>query len=300
MRKFDSIPRIGEAQNLLTEGGLWIQEKMDGANFRFTLDDRSAFDSGFIYGSKNVEFHDRENLNGSFEHAVDYVEEHVDPEMLSLYSDEPGDYVVFAEAMHPHTMNYVEEIPNVIGYDVYDTAREQYLAPPKSRLVLDRIGLTVAPYLERSIDAESWDPNAYEFEPSQWATDGDGPDTEGIVIKNGITGARAKYRTDEFKEVHRGSSSKDDTSGLESDSRSIAETFATPERIRKQIYAMRDEGVDVEMEMMPTLWKRVYDDIVEEEYEMILNERWVIDVRELQNEVASITAQVLDSHLSSA
>ena len=51
------------------------------------------------------------------------------------------------------------------------------------------------------------------------------------------------------------------------------------------------------MSLMEDLWREVFDDIIEEEYQTIFLGNHEIDTKEFRSEVASITANVLESYL---
>lgn len=303
MKKFNSIPRIGRAENLFNTGHLVIQEKMDGANFRFArsedVDVDSGFDSGLVYGSKNVEFHDRENLNGSFEHAVDFVENNVDLDVLDDFANETNDTLVFyGEAMHPHTVHYTTNIPSVLLFDIYHVEDALFCDPSFVETFVTELGLETVPYLERGIDATEFSIEDYEFESSRWYDEeSEGPKTEGIVIKNPETSARAKYRTEEFTEVHGTAKQSNATAANRDDSTELALKFTTEARVTKKIFKLRDHGHDVEMQMMPILWERVFQDIINEEYETIFTGDWDINTADFRSAVASHTATILERHL---
>lgn len=303
MKKFDSIPRIGRSENLFRGGYLTIQEKMDGANFRFALADDldvdSSFDSGLIYGSKNVEFHDRENCNGSFEHAVDHVESNINIDALRDYQSNTGNTLtIYGEAMHKHTMEYSDDIPSVLIFDVWSSSTGEFFTPSLVESFIEHIGLDTVPILEFYVDAQSFSIDDYTFEKSRWLDpDSDGPKTEGIVIKNSSTRARAKYRTDAFTEAHWSTKQGDPSDKDTDNSKELAIKYTTEARVMKHVYALRDNGHEVEMEMMPILWKRVFQDIIEEEYETIFTGDWEINTADFRNYSASKTASVLENYL---
>jgi hypothetical protein len=123
---------------------------------------------------------------------------------------------------------------------------------------------------------------------------------EGVVVKNYKTRQWAKIRHPKFKERHGGQSlSKDDTVDMEDhDSVVLAQRYATEARIQKWIHKYRDRGRDIEMAIMEDLWRDVFDDIIEEEYDEIFLGNHTIDTKEFRSQVASRTADVLQRYLS--
>lgn len=117
-----------------------------------------------------------------------------------------------------------------------------------------------------------------------------GPKIEGVVIKNYgqsmIIGdlyypiMSAKYVSEEFKEVHGATWSKDHTSkgGLES----LKEQYCSEARWLKALFKMRDDGIlkDAPQDIGPLI-KAIRDDVIEEEKENIKDALWSIFNREI-------------------
>jgi len=298
MKKFDKIPRLGKATGILGGGSLWIEEKMDGANFRFSLqDDR------IIFGSKNVEYNNDYDVDKTFRHAIEFVRERVSAGMIGLLEYHMDtDLVFFGEAMHKHIMEYDPDIPSFLGFDVYHVEEERFIDPRKAHDSFYFLGLPTVPVIERKLPVEEFSPKTFEFPESNYLDpDSDGPKIEGIIIKNLETGQRAKHRTKEFMEVNSsGTTTIDDGKGIDEKDQvaaNYAAKYTTPARVKKTALKMRDEGNEIEMAMMNDLWIRVYEDIVAEEHDEILGERRVIDVGRFQSEVARRTAHILETWL---
>jgi hypothetical protein len=118
------------------------------------------------------------------------------------------------------------------------------------------------------------------------------------VIKNSVTGQRAKVRSEKFKEMHGSAKGKTPGEYEPEDAQVLAHQFATEARIMKMIHKYDDRGRDIEMGMMEDLWVDVFDDIIEEEYNTIFLGNHVIDTQQFRSEVASRTANVLQTYLS--
>lgn len=287
MKKYPKIKRIGDSENngILESDYLYVQEKLDGANFRFTYDE----DEGrIVFGSRNVEYWNEKDTDKAFEHAVEYVREQVDLEAI----EDLDRFVFFGEAMHPHTLDYDwESVPSFIGFDVYDQKEDIFLTPAEMELYFDVLNLPTAPVVYDGIH-ESY--NNVEVPESAYR---DGI-AEGIVIKNIGTGQRAKVRSKEFKEKHGGQSVSNPDSYEPDDAVVLARDFTTEARVLKMIHKYEDRGRDIEMSIMEDLWRDIFEDIIEEEFETIFLGNYNIDTQQFRSEVASITANVLETYLN--
>lgn len=304
-KKYPSIDRIGHDENngILDGGYLVVQEKLDGANFRFTWDEDNE---RIVFGSRNVEYWDEDDIDSAFMHAVEYVREEADDDVLAELTDDYDAITVFGEAMHAHTLDYGEPdqsgdaqtwagVPNFIGFDVW-TRREGFLDWNEASLIIESIGLETVPIVYDGL-AEDWDgfPTDDEDFPESEYRDGI---PEGIVISNEVTDQTAKHRTTKFKERHGTQSVTDPDDYEPSDGMLLARQFTTEARVLKMIHKYEDRGETIEMAIMEDLWRDVFDDIIEEEYETIFLGNYTIDTNEFRSEVASITADVLQRYLS--
>jgi chorismate mutase len=287
MKKYPKIKRIGDSVNngILESGYLYVQEKLDGANFRFTYDEE---EDRIVFGSRNVEYWNEKDTDKAFEHAVEYIREQVDKEKMR----DLGDLVFFGEAMHEHTLDYDwESVPSFIGFDVYDQEEDVFWTPAEMELSFDALNLPTAPVVYDGIH-ESY--NNVEVPESVYR---DGV-AEGIVIKNIDTGQQAKVRSKDFKEKHGGQSVSNPDEYEPDDSVVLARDFTTEARVLKMIHKYEDRGRDIEMSIMEDLWRDIFEDIIEEEFETIFLGNYNIDTKQFRSEVASITADVLQSYLS--
>lgn len=288
---------------MLERGDLILKEKLDGANFRFTVTE----DGKFLFGSKNVEYKiDGEpdytkNVDGRFTDAIEFVRENCDSERIK---DVFGThYTFFAENMVPHSLDYPwEEIPQVIGFDIYNHEKEAYLSYSSAYSFFNSIGIETAPIVE-SFDAEEFDPEEYEIPESNYR---DGK-MEGVIIINqemsedqrsGFS-TRAKIVTDEFAEKHKRATgarqSKEAIHGHEK----VVSKYCTDARIRKHVNKMLDEGRELGMELMGNegssagLPIRVSTDILEEEADDIVRRNDKISWKEYRSLVADRCVHVL-------
>jgi hypothetical protein len=303
-KKYPTIDRLGhESNNGILDGGyLVVQEKLDGANGRLTWD---PDEEQVVFGTRNVEYWNDKDLHKTFAHAVEFIQERIDTDELASINSTYGSVTVFGECMHAHTLPYGDaettpngteiwqDVPDFICFDVW-TQHSGFLDWNEARDIIDVLNLPVVPvYYTGTTDDYSYPSSDDEFPESHYR---DGL-PEGIVIRNEVTDQIAKHRTDAFKEVHPSQSPSNGSGYREADSVALARQFTTEARVQKQIHKFEDRGRDIEMGLMEDLWKVVFDDIIDEEYETIFLGNHVINTKEFRSEVASITAQVLQAYI---
>lgn len=283
MKKYTKIRRIGHNRNchILDDGELILKEKLDGANFRFTVTEIDG-EKKFLFGSKNVEYKIdgepdyTENVDGRFTDAIEYIRDNCDPANFNT------DFTYFAENMVKHSLDYqFEEMPQVIGFDIYDHEAETYKSTPAAYEIFHSHGIETAPLVnDEDIDATEFSPEDYEIPESNFR---DGK-MEGVVIINteqeednrsGFS-TRAKMVTDEFAEKHKKATGANQSKEAVHGHEKIVSKYCTDGRIRKHIEKMRDEGRPLGMELMGNegdsagLPIRVSSDIIEEEADEIV------------------------------
>lgn len=298
MKKFPKIKRLGHTENngLLESNNehITVQEKLDGANFRFTLEQNldeeyHTEDRELVFGSRNVEYKNERDTDDTFQHAIDYVRENVDIPRLEYLQANCGELTVFGEAMHSHTIDYDwVNTPSFIGYSIHSKTNG-FIDALRSIKFIDFIGLPTTRIHPVDVVMDGFDCPESAFY--------DGP-AEGVVVKNDETGQVAKVRSKEFKEMHGASHGKTPEEYEPADSVVLAHQFATEARILKMIHKYNDRGVDVNMSVMEDLWRDVFDDIIEEEYDTIFLGDHTINTKDFRSEVASNTATVLQQYLN--
>jgi hypothetical protein len=287
MKKFPKVPRLGEG-NVLSKGEkVLIQEKMDGANFRFKVTE-----DGLVFGSRNQVFNG--DVNDQFEHAVQYVRDHIDLERAVKGT------VVFGEAMHSHTLEYDwDNTPSFLGYGMWDNHENVWANPRGATSYINSINLPTVQTVG-TVDTETFIDRYYdggellreELVPESEYRDGK---AEGVVINNFQNGElhRAKARTEKLFEKHMETSpSKAKSVG---DEVKLVNRYCTPARVEKIAYKLIDEGKwdKLQMEMMEDLAPAVLNDIWEEEYDEIIYGGWEIDMPTFRRECSSEIARVL-------
>lgn len=310
MYKYNKIRQIGhpETEGVFDESGeLVIQEKVDGANFRFHIDtnvDRESSSAqsdtsghvSIIYGSRNVSYDDVEydDIPQDFKRTIEYVEETIDTDTAgSLVTKTTGPFTVFGESMHPHLLAYNwEEIPRFIGFDVRLDETETYCEPSVALNMIEQIGLETINVIDR-IAPNEFDEKEYA-EPESAYRDGM---AEGIVVRNTKTNVRAKRVTEQFAERHEKTKSKTRESRMNSDAERMARRYTgdNNQRVRKTIHKLIDEGYVLEMSLMEQLGPRVIEDIAVEEADEFILENWTVDFHEFRKHVNRSCVRTLQS-----
>jgi hypothetical protein len=317
MKKYSKIKRVGHDQNQgmfdNPDDNLLIKEKLDGANFRWTLNE----DSRLVFGSKNVEYvkdgepaysaDNYEKLDGRFTDAIQYIRDKLETEDGTVF--EPYEHLTFfGENMVSHSLQYEwGEVPQVIGFDIYDHDQERWLRQEEVERIYDKLDIPTAPVAEE-ITVEEFkerheSDEGYQVPESQYR-DGKG---EGVVIinqdaeENDRSGfnTRAKLLTEEFKEKHKKATGARQSVEAIHGHEKVVSKFCTDGRVRKHIHKMEDEGRELGMELMANedgsdgLPIRVAKDIVEEEYDSLVTGNWKVDFKEFRSLVADRCVHVL-------
>lgn len=304
-KKYPKIRRIGHEDNsgILEDGHIVVKEKLDGANFRFLREHHldpsyRNREQELVFGSRNVEYKNEKDIDKNFEHAVEYVREEADLNGFLKAETKWGPLVVFGEAMHPHTLEYDwDDTPSFIGFDVYAVQPDTFLSWKEAEDIIERMGLPTTPLVYEgpaAVFKERYGLDEWSEKVSSAYRDGL---PEGVVIRNEDTGQTAKLRTQQFKEAHKTQSVTDPDDYEPSDSEVLARKFTTEARVLKIIHKYEDWGRTIEMSLMEDLWETVFDDIIMEEHKTIFLGNYEIDTKEFRSEVASITADVLETYL---
>jgi len=283
MPKYPKLYRLGHEQ---TDGvldthpsNLVCVEKLDGANFRFTYDeDRDEL----LFGSRNVVFEDG-MMDERFVDAVEYTRSRVDELALQSYSD----CVVYGESMHPHTLEYDwDSVPQVLVFDVYDQKHDEFVDYYSVEQFASEVcQMNVAPRV--NVDLTESEPEI----PDSHYRNGV---AEGIVIRNERTGQRAKVRSQQFKEMMPSLSITTLEADNPSDATKLAYTFATEARVLKWIHKYEDRGQDIGPHVIDDLWRDVFQDIIDEEYETIFTNHYEFNTSQFRSEIASIVADIVE------
>lgn len=282
MKHYDKIRRIGHPSTdglFDTDGKLVIQEKMDGANFRFHID----VDGEYTFGSRNVSYENvrDEDIPKDFRPTIEYVRNTINDSQLETSVEQFGALTIFGESMHPHTIAYDwDAVPRFLGFDVYKHDGEEWMEPQTASDVIRLCGLQSCPQIDLVRDVAAFDVEEY-LPPQSAYRDGE---AEGIVVRNTHTNVRAKYVTDQFAEKHGEVNSGEYEETTTSDAERMANRYTgdNNQRIRKTVHKLVDEGHTMEMPLMEQLGPRVIEDIAIEEADEFICENWTVDFHEFR------------------
>jgi predicted transcriptional regulator len=303
MQKYPKLRRYGhESTTGLLDQPVTVLEKMDGANFRFTMGKNvsRAPDDKLIFGSRNVVYKNEKDVDKSFEHAIEYVREQIpttDPNWWAgnVERESSADSVtLFGEAMHPHTIDYDwDNTPNVLLFDGHS---EEYgwFSWRDVETAANTTNIPTVPLVERNATIN----NADQIPTPDTSAYRDGF-PEGVVLRRNSGGdlLRAKYRTEDFLDRHSSASKANQGDGPDDAAKLAHELLRKENWVEKHIHKYEDRGRTVEMDMMETLWRDVFDDIIEEEYETIFLGNYTIDTKEFRSHIASQTAEILREYI---
>lgn len=261
-------PPIDEAPEALTETGhLWLLESIDGAPFRFQVQE-----SGLIrFGDDERVFHPEE-IPVEYHHAVRHVREHLDREALRNAVDDVEEFVFFGTATYRRDIDYDwERLPSFLGTDVWSAADGRFLTFDTVENALERLGLDAVNAFERELPARDFDPDGYDVPESAWY---DGP-AAGVVVRN-KRGERGRIASSAIEIA--------DTESIEQPAEEVAAERATDERFEtvERRLQQRNEAVTVD-----ALAERVFEAVVREGYRPLVQGPERVDMEDLRAAVAT-------------
>lgn len=309
MKRFPKLSHIDDPDiELLVndEDTIYVLEKVDGANFRWTHFE----DEQLLFGSRKVEFKKNgepqpfDETNKQFRHVITYLQSTVDFDELQAITSEYGDLVFYGEAMHKHTIDYESwdgkapdiesEMPNYIGFDVWNEETEEWLSHSEVQEIHSRIGLETVPILTKTTVKELTEDDISIPQSEYRTPNPDAEDefnqlglAEGVVVKNDTQRVRAKNVSEYMQEVDQfgkpdSEESLEDLKERKRNARKFVSTFITEQRVLKNAHKLVDEDKydELKMPMMQDLPRRVLTDIFAEEGWKILNHEYQIELTE--------------------
>lgn len=287
--KYPKIRILGHRDNegiLTIPGKVLIQEKVDGANFGFYVENDVLY-----FCSHNNNLTDSEQI---LKTGIPKNWKGIEP-VLESFQHDPlmfnKDLYYYGESLQKHTISY-DDIPGFIGYDVMSIHTGIFFDWKFAKQVFGNLNLPfINTYEEIEIECNycgsstSLDHLRSLYKKSAYR---DGS-AEGIVIKRYDTQLMAKIVDDSFREKVKQSKLKIDSTNEQG----IVETYATSARIEKMIHKLHDNGYEIEMPMMRTLFIQVVKDILEEEILTIYSQYDVINFKTLNGLVSKKCSIVL-------
>ncbi|MFW5794701.1 MAG: RNA ligase family protein [Bacillota bacterium] len=300
--KYHKVKRLGGDENKLIfsdhNDEIVIQEKIDGGNFRFYIQDDKV-----IFGSRTRELDETQEHVKNFRRCIEFVRSKLKGKDLSDYNG----LIFYGECCVKHTISYDwDKIPPFLGFDIKGIIslswekdkKYGYLPYDVTKEYFEELDLPMVPTIKvckaSEIDVPITDDSVpiseYALESSQ------DKKAEGIVFKNYDKQIFAKYVRDAFKEKNSkvfGGSPKynkvDDTNNAE-----FIFKYVTNYRIEKIILKKLDDGNSLTMELMGELIRDVYLDVIEEEWREILTSNWKLDFKKLRRICAPRVRAVLE------
>jgi ATP-dependent RNA circularization protein (DNA/RNA ligase family) len=263
VRKYPKIYRVGhkEVAELKSnpEAKIYIQEKIDGANFRFWIENGKL-----KLGSRNRELTEEDLEKKPWSAIYAYLMDRfqnvpdntlIDPDNGDVWIGD--NFIFFGEFCIKHSINYdFDNMPLFLGFDIWIKNAEKFYDWDTAQMFFKGINIETVPtlgwrYAKDIGDYKEDDIPMSEFYPGK---------AEGIVLKNYNEQIFAKYITESFQEYRKlnfGSSKKFETE----DHEKFVAQFITNARIEKQIYKLiNEEDMDLDMPMMKYLPRRVLTD----------------------------------------
>ncbi len=288
--KYPKIKILGHEDNedILAnpEDEIVIEEKIDGANFRFMLKE-----GRIIFGSRTQSIgDDQKEIGGNWKRCVEFIKSKHAEDTTHFFES----YIYYGECCVKHTMAYNwETMPPFLGFDIYDLKEEKFIDCLEKEDVFADAGLPEVPHIKivKAKDIKELT-DADVPESKYYAISTEDKQAEGIVLKNYKTQTMAKYVREKFKEANR------ETFGggkkyAENDDERIVAMFCTNARIDKCTFKLLDEGFKIEMPLMATLPKKVIEDIYEEHWNEICMSSWSVNFKNIRKKVTARCLAVL-------
>lgn len=263
MKKYDKIKGKGIVLDKFKDRGLVVQEKLDGSNASFTVEngELQCF-------SRRKKLNEKETLNDFY----GWVHENVKEWMFEFLEG----HIIFGEWLVKHKIQYKEECyKEFYVFDVYDKKEEMYLPPENVMIIAEDLHLKHVKYLmvahpsKRLNDIKAQDIQDLVGKSDMTVKPNTG---EGIILKylDGKSEHEDYYKivSNEFKEFNR---QKMKTEIKNNDS--VADYAMTRARMEKMIFRAIEEDrlkeEDLELQNFSSVMKEVgqnfVDDIMEEE-----------------------------------
>lgn len=285
--KYPKIRRLGHPDTQgIWDGTVVVEEKIDGANFRFMYDP----ELGLRWGTRNVDYTTvpPKDWPKRFEKQWKWVEENMDK--IMKYPS----YIFYAEAVLPHTIQYDWERfeAPLIGFDVLDPEGD-WVSYPENVKIFKDIGLPFVPV----VVVLHGKPSLEKFEelvPKSRFYDGE---AEGVVLKNYGSGVFAKVLSERFIEANRsvfGKSKKE----IKDETEKWFEYLFSPRRIEKTIERLVDEGYELDMRLMKELIYRVMSDVIEEEGYEFITRAGAVDIRRMRKKLSKRCQNILQRKMA--
>ena len=281
--KYPKIKYLGDEENkdLLVdpEEKIIIEEKIDGANFRYMIKDNRI-----IFGSRNQAIGDSEiEIGGNWKRCVEYIKEKYTKNPF------PEGYLYYGECIIKHSMSYDwDKIPPFLGFDILSFDTEKFIQYENKKQIYNKSNIELVPLIKKIKAKELKEFTDEDIPQSKYSTSR----AEGVVFKNYKNQVFAKYVAAKFKETHRktfGGGKKH----AKDDGEVFIAIYCTNARIEKCIFKLIDSGVKLDMLMMRDLMKMVFNDIIEENWKEICWSTYSLNFPKLRSEIGKRCVLIL-------
>lgn len=305
-RKYIKIYLLGHEENVNIFSNpndeIVIEEKLDGANFRWYINDFGQI----IFGSHTQQLSEDKDhkYQKNFERCINHIKEKLYGKDLLKYKG----MIFYGECCVKHTINYNwEKIPPFLGFDINNDENEnypkRYLPYPLVKEVYEELGLNFVPVIKvcKASELKVSEINDSVVPDSEYfSLSSQDKKAEGIIFKkyrfdenNKDDGQIfAKYVREKFKEKNKevfGGGKK----FAKDDAEYFTAVYCTNARIDKCIFKLTDEGKKLGMELMGELLNLVYKDIWEENWNEIAFSKKKIDLQKFKQLISKRVLEVL-------
>lgn len=294
MKEYPKVPRFDHpvVKDKWVSSDSVILEKYDGSNFRFALYDeyfenyceiQDANFGDFILGSSSV-YNTENNVHNfdkslKFDSRLKYIKNKVNFEkMKKLQIEYQSPIIVFAENMVTHTLEYSDDVPQLIIFDIYVPSLDENKSVSEydyeeeftgfldwdeiERISENILNMRSARRINKDIEYNNLSRSIIgksEFSDSR---------AEGYVIRNDRLNRRIKIRTKEFMEMNKKiwGSNIDESDPEE---KKIIYKYATNTRIKKETNKiLKKKKCDkIDKNILEDITVSVVDDIWVEEWQ---------------------------------
>jgi len=295
-RKYLKIHQLGHEENIFIfnnpEEEIVVEEKIDGANFRFYINEFGEI----IFGSRSQQLSESKEhkFAKNFERCIRHIKEKLYGKDLMKYRG----MIFYGEDCIKHSMGYDwEKMPSYLGFDINNDENpdypRRYIPFPLVKDIFEELDLDFVPVIKicKAKDISKIDESMVPI--SEYAILSGAEDNrkaEGIIFKkyrfnennNDDGQIFAKYVRDKFKEINAEAFGTRKANKTQDDTGEVIFKYCTNARIDKIVFKLLDEGNKLDMTLMHLLPKRVQQDIFEEHSKEIFESNYSIDFRKFR------------------
>ena len=290
--KYNKLHRLGkeETKDIFEdkEDIIYIEEKIDGGNFRFMIKDNKI-----IIGSRTQQLTDNNgedtNMNKMFKRCSDYIRFQLKDKDLTKLEN----MIFYGENCVKHTLNYdFDNMPPFLGFDILKD--DKFLDWEEKNNIFKELGLPTVPLIKITKAKDITEINDDSIPKSKYAK----TTAEGLVFKNYKKQIFGKYVSDKFKEENKTTFGGRNKELKESDNDEFIYRYVTNTRIDKQIFKLLEENNKLDMKLMQLLPRRVYEDIWEENLKEIIYSKWNLDLKHIMKPLSHRCLKVLNQFIT--